>query len=49
MLKAYAQASNTINDFIDLVKSGPEAIYAAKLRFRDPDLSEKLGEVHLSM
>ncbi|WNZ57485.1 DUF2314 domain-containing protein [Microbulbifer sp. MKSA007] len=44
MLKAFAQASNTIADFIDLVKSGPKAIYAAKLRFRDPDLSEKLGE-----
>ncbi|WP_444894851.1 DUF2314 domain-containing protein [Microbulbifer sp. SSSA005] len=44
MLKASAQASNTIGDFINLVKSGPKAIYAAKLRFRDPDLSEKLGE-----
>ena len=44
MLKAYAQASDTISDFIDLVKNGNEAIYAAKLRFRVPDLSEKLGE-----
>lgn len=44
MLKAYAQASDTINEFINLVKTGPEAVYAAKLRFRDPDLSEKLGE-----
>lgn len=44
MLKAYAKASDTINDFINLVKTGPEAIYAAKLRFRDPELSEQLGE-----
>ena len=44
MLKAYTQVSHTINQFIDLVKTGPDAIYMAKLRFRDPDLSEKLGE-----
>ena len=44
MLRAYSQASSTIMDFIALVKSDVNAIYMAKLRFRDPDLSEKLGE-----
>jgi len=44
MEKAYSLASSTIMDFVDLVKSGADATYMAKLRFRDPDLSEKLGE-----
>lgn len=44
MLKAYDLASNSINEFINLVKIGSEAVYVAKLRFRDPDLSEKLEE-----
>jgi len=42
--KAYAQASATLPKFIDLLQSGTEAIYSAKLRFRDPDESERLGE-----
>ncbi|MEM9217275.1 MAG: DUF2314 domain-containing protein [Cyanobacteria bacterium P01_F01_bin.150] len=44
MLEAYAQASSSINEFIALVESDVKAIYMAKLRFRDPDLSEELGE-----
>lgn len=44
MRRAYSQASSTISDFVGLVKSDVSAIYMAKLRFRDPDLSDKLGE-----
>ncbi|NRB42996.1 MAG: DUF2314 domain-containing protein [Pseudomonadales bacterium] len=44
MSKAYSLASSTMGDFVDLVKSGCHAICMAKLRFIDPDLSEKLGE-----
>jgi len=43
-LKAYSQASSTIMDFVELVKNDSSPIKMAKLRFRDPDLSEKLGE-----
>lgn len=44
MLRAHSHASSTINDFIELIRSDLSAICMAKLRFRDPDLSEKLGE-----
>ena len=44
MLEAHARASDTIMDFVNLVKTGSDAILMAKLRFRDSDLSEKLGE-----
>lgn len=44
MQEAYNRAANTIREFIELVQNGPDAIYMAKLRFRDPDLSEKLQE-----
>lgn len=45
--KAHAQCADTINVFVDLVKRSEEPIYMAKLRFRDPDLSEKEGKDHL--
>ena len=44
MLRAYALASTTIGEFISLVKSDVSAIYMAKLKFRNPELSERLGE-----
>jgi len=44
MQRAYSQASSTIMDFVEIVKSNINAIYMAKLRFRDPEQSEKLGE-----
>lgn len=45
--KAHAQCADTIGEFVDLVKKSEEPIYMAKLRFRDPDLSEKEGKDHL--
>lgn len=42
--KAHSLALSTINGFINQVKSGGNQAYMAKLRFRDPDLSEQLGE-----
>jgi len=44
MKKAYALTANTIYQFIDLVKAGGEGEHMAKLRFRNPDLSEELGK-----
>jgi uncharacterized protein YegJ (DUF2314 family) len=41
---AYARASATLPRFIEHIKSGVKAVYSAKLRFRDPDESERLGE-----
>jgi uncharacterized protein YegJ (DUF2314 family) len=41
---AYARASATLPRFIEHIKSGIKASYSAKLRFRDPDASERLGE-----
>jgi hypothetical protein len=41
---AYARASATLPRFIEHIKSGVKAAYCAKLRFRDPDESERLGE-----
>ena len=45
--RAHAQCADTIDEFIGLVKNAHEPIYMAKLRFRDPDLSEKEGKDHL--
>ena len=42
--KAHALASQTINKFISLVKEQKNVTYMAKLRFIDPDLSEKTGK-----
>ena len=41
---AYDRAAATIPDFIARIESGREAFRSAKLRFRDPDESERLGE-----
>ena len=41
---AYARASATLPRFIEHIKSDSKAFYSAKLRFRDPDESERLGE-----
>jgi len=41
---AYGRASATLPRFIEHIKSGIKALYSAKLRFRDPDASERLGE-----
>jgi uncharacterized protein YegJ (DUF2314 family) len=41
---AYARAAETLTRFVELLQSGTEAVYSAKLRFRDPDESERLGE-----
>jgi len=45
--KAHAQCANTIGEFIDLVKKADKSTCMSKLRFRDPDLSEKEGTDHL--
>lgn len=42
--EAYASASRTLPRFIEHVQSGIPAYFSAKLRFRDPDESERLGE-----
>lgn len=42
--RAYARAAATLTKFVDLLQSGSPAIYSAKLRFRDPDKSEQVGE-----
>jgi uncharacterized protein YegJ (DUF2314 family) len=44
---AYDQAGATIPRFIEHLQQGGEAFYCAKLRFRDPDESERLGEDQL--
>jgi uncharacterized protein YegJ (DUF2314 family) len=41
---AHSRAAGTINDFIGMVSRGTNVSQMAKLRFRDPDLSEQLGE-----
>ncbi|MFO6425501.1 DUF2314 domain-containing protein [Motilimonas sp. KMU-193] len=45
--KAHAMAANSMPQFIELVKSRGESTFMAKLRFRDPELSQKLGEEQL--
>ena len=44
VVEAHAKAAATIPDFIAAVQGGGSRKYLAKLRFRDPDISEKLGE-----
>lgn len=44
VVKAHAMAANTMPMFIELVKAGGDSIFMAKLKFRDPELSEELGE-----
>ena len=41
---AYALAASTLPRFISLLEHREEAIFSAKLRFRDPDESERLDE-----
>lgn len=41
---AYRLAAATIDHFIRHIQSNPEAGRLAKLRFRDPDGSERTGE-----
>jgi uncharacterized protein YegJ (DUF2314 family) len=41
---AYAMAANSIDQFIEHIDRPGEHICAAKLRFRDPNLSLELGE-----
>ena len=41
---AYAQAAATVPQFIEHLQHSGNAFYCAKLRFRDPDQSERLGE-----
>ena len=41
---AYRLASSTLPQFISLLEHREGAIFSAKLRFRDPDESEQLGE-----
>lgn len=45
--EAYAAASRTLPRFIKHLQSGIPAYFSAKLSFRDPDESERLGEDQL--
>ena len=42
--EAYAKAGQTIPQFIKHIQSGMRGSFSAKLRFRDPEESERLGE-----
>ncbi len=42
--EAYAKASQTVPRFIEHIQSGMCAHFSAKLRFREPDASERRGE-----
>jgi len=44
MRLAHAMAANTVGDFVEHIRRPGEHTCAAKLRFRDPHLSEELGE-----
>jgi len=44
---AHRECANTINLFIDMVKTGGESTNMAKLRFLDPDKSEQEGKDHI--
>lgn len=46
MQEAHYRCADTISKFVELVKIAESATYMAKLRFRDPDLSEKEGKDH---
>jgi uncharacterized protein YegJ (DUF2314 family) len=41
---AYDRAAATLPQFIEHIQRGGDAFYSAKLRFCDPDESERLGE-----
>jgi uncharacterized protein YegJ (DUF2314 family) len=41
---AYNRAAATVLRFIEHIQRGGDALHSAKLRFRDPDESERLGE-----
>ena len=41
---AYNQAAESISKFVNFVQSETHEICMAKLRFRDPDLSEEIGK-----
>jgi uncharacterized protein YegJ (DUF2314 family) len=40
---AYDRAAATISQFIEHTQGGDDSFYSVKLRFRDPDESERLG------
>jgi uncharacterized protein YegJ (DUF2314 family) len=44
IVKAHRTAAETLGEFRSLMHRLPEASYLAKLRFRDPDLSEQHGK-----
>jgi uncharacterized protein YegJ (DUF2314 family) len=44
MESAYRGALESVRSYIALLQNGADGIYSAKLRFRDPDESERLGE-----
>lgn len=44
MLNAYAQAAGSLDRFRELLATRSNAVCSAKLKFRDPDESERLGE-----
>lgn len=44
MRQAYAEAGGTVGKFVEHIRAGGSSTCAAKLRFKDPVLSEKLGE-----
>ena len=41
---AYARAATTLPQFVERIPRGGDVFCSAKLRFRDPDESERLGE-----
>jgi hypothetical protein len=45
--EAYAAASRTLPQFVSHLQSGVDVCFSAKLRFRDPEESERLGEDRL--
>ena len=47
MMAAYRRASETIEDFISHLGVGDDRLCSFKLCFRDPELSERLGEERL--
>lgn len=50
MLSAYDRAFETAHVFQSLLEQMPDAVHMAKLRFRDPDESDRLGEdMHVFM
>jgi uncharacterized protein YegJ (DUF2314 family) len=44
MRQAYAEAAGSVEQFVEHIRAGGSSTCAAKLRFKDPGLSEKLGE-----